>query len=413
MNATFISVRYGYCLGQISVEINRVIRNDAIRPQILKCTSDVAEDSLPDGIEKDQVVVNQTCDGHHQGDSSHRGDVDRDHGLYIPLVYTHKKMGFTSNDLKTTVAILAFTAVAVVMIVFQQVTQFKSFQAALIFAFLGAFAAFQLIFYLKIEADVPKAVTKQLLQYALQIFPSAGTTLSNNTAITPEIYKKRVSDIKSYNLKAIVGSPLSIFAMTSVGLSLLFLVWHTKPFTRSFRMLNYVEYANIVTWLAVCAVHILLFLAIVKKSTFIYKADMFAYGVAVLRKACLSTLVQQAGKVPQVAKAADLKTVQPQITSFKNTIVSIDLDIANPPSIPARLRSASNRGVLILACLTVTVLAYSVAKSMLNGNRGYVAGLGLFVGLITFYLWLYSSTKQIQLKSTMDDPDLFAYEITH
>lgn len=320
-------------------------------------------------------------------------------------------MVFLSDRFKVAILVVAFASAAIAMIILHRITQFTAFTAVQIFAFLAAYSAFQLYFYLKIEAEVPKTVTKSLLKYALQVYPDAAAQLSRNNTVTPQTYASRMKTINKSNFDLMVKSPLSIFALCCASLSLVFLVWHTKPFTSRFRMLNYTEYMSIALWLAVCCIHVLLFLVIVQRQTFIYKSEIFGYGIEVLRKSMLSTIVQQASKTPPVAKAADLKVVQPQLTAFKSSIVGIDLDVASPPSILARMRSGSNRGVIVLSCIAATVFIYSVMRMLLNGNRGYVSGLCLFLGLIICYAWLYSTTQQLQLRSSMDDTELFAYEI--
>ncbi len=321
-------------------------------------------------------------------------------------------MTFTRQDVGVVVYGVSFAVLSTSLAYFSKTTKFDMFHAAVIAIFISSFAGFQLLFYTFVEAKVPGKVTTTLLDYFLQILPDAKAKLQASNTLTAEEYNVKASQLKTDNKNVILGSSLFKFVMINAGLSLLFVLIYIQPFTARFKLLSWPDIKIMGIWLSTALLQVLLFVLVAQRHTYIYKAQIFEYGLQVLRNSVMSTVISQARANPSVVPAADLEKVSGNLNSIINAQQKIDLDIDNMPSIARRFKDLSNTHVIILACLSVVTVAYTVFSLIISNNKGSALSIIIFLAVMSYYMFLYTSTKTVNIKTTLDDPDMLLYDIS-
>ena len=318
-------------------------------------------------------------------------------------------MAFTHQDIGVIIYGVSYVIVCILLAYFSKFTRFNLFGAATICIFIASFAGFQLLFYTFVEAKVPQKVMNAMLSYFLQILPDAKQKLKTADTLTDEEYNKLASDMKSSNTKAILDSSIFKFVMINAGLALVFAVLHMRPFTSRFSWLTLPEYKIIGIWLSAVALQVLLYFLVVNRHSYIYKSQLFGYGLQVLRNSVMNTVISQAKA--GVVDNADLQKVSTNLNNIINAQQKIDLDIDNMPSIARRLKDLANTHIIILACLSILTIGYTVFNLIISDNRGAAITLTLFISIICYYMYLFTSVKNLNIKTSLDNPDMLLHEI--
>lgn len=307
---------------------------------------------------------------------------------------------------------IAFALAAGGLSFFNKSLGFTPFDATVIALFIATFASFQLYFYSIVEAGVPSSVTKGLLQYFLQVIPNFKTKLASSSTLDQAGYDTKVKAMKSANKTNIVQSPMFAFIIANIGLSLVFLLAYTRPFSYRYKLLSWGDLKVLGIWLSVVVTQIILYLVIVWRHNYVQKSQIFGYGIDVLRRAVMNSAISQTKAAPPVISAVALQNISSSLQSITDKSQSIDLNLDGMPSIPRRLRDKNNIHVIILASLTIIALAYTLFNLVITDNRGAAISTSLFIAVMCYYMYLYTNVTYIDVHTSMNDPDMLIYELS-
>lgn len=310
-------------------------------------------------------------------------------------------------------SVFATTAFLTQLNIIRDYFKLNYFHFTLVCLFIAVFAVFQLYFYSMIESTVPQKVISNLLTYFIKIIPDAKAKLKAAVTLTDDEYKKRVDTLKTSNWMTIKSSPVSLFITCMFGLAFIFLLIHVKPFTWKYQRLTRSDYTSIGAWFSAILIQLLLYTVIVQRHSYIYKTRVFSYGLDVLRKCIMTTVIAQASVKPAVASDDDLKKVSDALQKIVDARERIDLDAFGMPTIAQRLKDRDNRYVIVLACICVLVLVYCIFKSVVQSQLQSVSIVLIFSAVLSYYMWMYTRAGDIKIKTSLDDPDMLMYEIAN
>lgn len=318
-------------------------------------------------------------------------------------------MTFGSKDISVIVFTALFVILNLTLCYFGNLTRFTIFNAFVIGIFICLFAFFQLIFCVLVETQVPSNVVSKLLSFFLQIIPDSASKIKSAVTLSADEYSSRVKQMKSDNYQTVKSSCLLLFVICSFVMTSIFLILHCilsyRPFARE-------NLSSVGVWLVTAIIHLILFYFVIQQHAYVYKTQLFSYGLEVLRSSIMKTVLTQSSASPSIISVADLEKVQSPLQRIQDAQNKIDLSIDSVPGIGYRLRDPPNRYVLVLASFAVLALLYAVFRLVKSEDRGGLISFMLFVIIIVYYMWLYTHSDDLNIKTSLNDPDMMLYELS-